>query len=866
MRPIIKFLIGVILLVLTLIIVAYIILPLFGFDFIRQISSPPQSLKINSEPRDYSNRNYNRFELSEDGMVLEKDVGESDITKALAKKPNVYNCGSCPMATCYWKDLNGDGIINSLEDTYQCGECDMCDGKVGIFNNCYNCDPSSMNCSMCENTNDEDVICSNIKRCMLESLSIDAKTDGCYITEVSHLSGTSFNINDFLNIIKSCNSESIKIYVGNDVTRELCFYNSSDVSYYDNSLSEGLPYDFYNSYVVANNVQTAGGMLYKDSLSLTPSYRLNGQSYGRYRVYVALNASNHPNSIYQISVAGIKLASPLPPPSWSEDTCYLGVIQTDSNGFANGEFDISPCLSQNSGWRENPDLHPLNGVLINLINNPGVADAMVYVAFYSNYPQSNGVWSDELRYSNDNIITDPEPYLKDKPWWVVNSTDNLNSPWYLVSGNPNSSIKVYYDSSMAGGGDSTNRGQVKIRMGKFDPNFMRQCKFNIYVSSQDSFAQYGDERILDLFNFFSNFNPSNVQKVEDFNYKNGKGIIYNYVDFALDKNYTTDEIMSAIKSGFRIWEQSNFIANNLGTGLNWLMSSNNNGIYEDKWIESKDLASYDGECWNKSLDKILNDTNEGNQHRYLIGNCPQDNCNSKLRVKIAFKQETPDALHLFKSPLYPLISFCGYGTTQITTQPNCSNSFRDDDLDGLADFSSVVLPCNINRGGAYWPLPGVTCTNGGDPHCFSASDNNEGPTKAFPIDMDYWTSTAGLSASLWSGGATIGTDNSGNNFRTGTESIKISNWQGFINNPVSLSFSGQTESGASGIGLHPSSWQWLTFQVKINDNIADNPNSITGINIIIGDSAGLNAEQSNAMIECPPQFLLEEIGNVIILI
>ena len=462
-----------------ILILAYSISPgLFKFasDFLSFVTQTPNLGDI-FQPKDLTAASqYEGYELSYDGMILEKDSGYDNIDEVLKINVSIPDCSICPSSYCQSVNLGG---IN----TYKCDECGICNGisQPNRFKNCLGCNLTTETCILCADIDKGYALCNKIKEdCILSQYS-ENNQNGCYLGEIPYNDGTSFNINTLLNVLSSCRSESIRVNMGNNFMKELCYFNSSSISYYDFKR----PSDFYLNYTL--NDRILGGTYaynYDEDLNLTAFDKGGEENIENYRIYVAVNGTV--NTEYTIKAGYIS-------PGFSIHHMYeIGKIKTDSTGFGYAEFDNYGDVDTGGGtfWRnkinDEPDKNTLNAVyafggLINKIN----------ATFYANIP-TNGEWSNELRYSNCNFDTDIEPYLKDRPWWVPNN-NNLNSSWYLVSGNPNSSIKVFYDSSMPGGGNSLNRGNIKIQLGKLDVDFQKNCMFNIYVSSQDAFAEYAGE-------------------------------------------------------------------------------------------------------------------------------------------------------------------------------------------------------------------------------------------------------------------------------------------------------------------------------------------------------------------------------------
>ena len=263
---------------------------------------------------------------------------------------------------------------------------------------------------------------------------------------------------------------------------------------------------------------------------------------------------------------------------------------------------------------------------------------------------------------------------------------------------------------------SNIRGNVKINIGNFDPNFMRDCKFDVYVCSQYSFAENSEDSILKITDSIANFNPASISTIKD--YGDFQIIKFNTIRFVLDKDYTIQEIKNAIKTGFRLWEQNGFIYSNFFTNLDWLAAKNNEGLDSSAWAESNDGAIYSGDCWDSVTDERAVDMDS----RKLIGQCTGDICKENLKVRIAFKYKKPSADPLSsrfpKSPLIPMITFC----SEVPVGGTCTGTRE----------------CN-NPGN---PDPVCEAKYGTGSSCLSNCQCQVLPPQTFPKDQDSFTESS----------------------------------------------------------------------------------------------------------------------------
>jgi hypothetical protein len=348
--------------VVIILILIYNVSPnLFKFDFISFISQTPANLGDIFQPKDLSQaKQYEGYESSYDGMILEKDAGYGNIDEVLRSKVTIPDCSICPSSDCQLVTLGG---IN----TYRCNECGTCNGisQPGRFENCLGCDITKETCVLCIDASEEYALCNRIKSCILDLYSTDNK-NGCFIGEISHNDGTSFDINTLINVLSSCKSESIEINMGNNFMKELCYFDSSSVSYYDFNR----PNDFYLDKKHSSGPYPGGIVpspfgydiiLWNSNDYFTPFYNLEGQATEKYRVYVALKSDANTN--FEVYVGNYRNPDALNPfDKGINYECKLGEITSVSNEFEHREFiDFSNCPSE---WKDNPEKYPLNGIRI----------------------------------------------------------------------------------------------------------------------------------------------------------------------------------------------------------------------------------------------------------------------------------------------------------------------------------------------------------------------------------------------------------------------------------------------------------------------------------------------------------------------
>ncbi|MFH0929443.1 MAG: hypothetical protein V1818_03750 [Candidatus Aenigmatarchaeota archaeon] len=626
-----KLILKILSIVIVLAVIMLVFLPLFfGINIIGLLTQTPDNLGDIFLAKDFDEADmYEGYELIYDGMVLPKDGGEDSISNELRSYEVISDCSGC--TSCGTRDLEGMQAVG-------CDSCSVCNeiDEPGRFENCLGC--QSGRCMFCDDENKYE-LCKEIKSCILEYYGDSNYKDvhGCFLRQIPHNDGTSFNIDVLKSVLDTCVGEPIMINMGNDFVRELCYFDPNFIAFYDVSRPEDyyMKHEMNAIYGAANPSRIPS--IYRNILEsdvITPFYMEDNEVLDRYRIYISFTGT--PNGEYKI-LGG-----------------YLGanyekeftMVTTDSNGLWYGELGFP------EEWRSDVDddesKNKFNFIWVRQWDSSSVATNL-NGAVYLNDPESGYIWSHDLRFSKCNFETNPEPYLDPRPWWVYG--DLTESPLTKNQGSQDSAIKVFYDSNMPGGGNSDLRGNIKLQIGRLDTDFQRNCMFDIYVCSQDALAEYEGENILNINDFMINFDPLYVNKVIDAG--SHEIILYNYFELELDRGYTADEIRSALKSGFRVWEHTFFPYASFYGSTAWIDRVNNDGIYQGTWLERMPDVSYDNDCWSTSVQNLMTQDS-----RFIVGGCEGDMCTGKLKIRIAFKYEDPKDNLGIRQFLYPTVTFC----------------------------------------------------------------------------------------------------------------------------------------------------------------------------------------------------------------
>ena len=677
--------------IIAVILLSVYLIPYLNIDFLSMITGTSDLGLF--EESDYTQLDdYTGYELSYEGMILEKDSGVDDVNSALQDYSKAWDCSDC--SSC--------SQIAGLDT--ECSSCNACGDEVEAnrFKNCLVCDIDERTCTMCYDT-DEYELCNEIKSCILEYYGNPyyGRTTGCFLREIPHNDGTSFDMNTLKNILSTCKDESIIVNMGGDFDKELCYFNASSISYYDVER----PHDFYMGVEATGRfgLPTDPGVIRYTNKILSAFEIVNGEIVSRYRISVGIQGTGDTN--YQVMI-GKNGGHQYP----------LGIVHTNEEGFGSAIFEDLPeqwkADVKNQDNTINEDKNELDAVMV-------MSHVTLTATFYIKNPVSSDAWSFGLRYPHCNFDTDPEPFLEGSPWWT-DRVDDISSPLYTYD-DPNSSVKVFYDSSMPGGGSSSNRGNIELQLGRLDVDFQRNCMFDVYVCSQDAAAEYEDEGILDLNDFLTNFDLSYAHKT--ISVSNDEIILYNTFVMDLDKAYTPEEVKAAIETGFRTWEQTMFIYTTLSSNIGWFSNANNEGIYEGQWNEMTGIANYDEDCWNNDVNNMMS-----SDRRFLIGNCQNNICSGRLKVTVAFKYKPPSSYAASRYPLYPTISFCSQGSGSSATETPYTGL-----LGGCEEYSnygeSNYNSFSSNHCGYAW---GAGQCNGNTCTCPS------GTTKQTISDYDAW--------------------------------------------------------------------------------------------------------------------------------
>ena len=261
---------------------------------------------------------------------------------------------------------------------------------------------------------------------------------------------------------------------------------------------------------------------------------------------------------------------------------------------------------------------------------------------------------------------------------LTNLTKEINYPYYGYDASlkptwPNSDIysfndkgiKVFYSDTDTSKIDSTKRGAIRIMFGGLDLN-QKDCKFNIYVCSQDAAAATSDGdtlKILDLFRFYDI--TKNIYQTEEID-DDYNLIKYNDFKLELSDNASASDVATAIESGFREWRTTTFpqqsaIMTNSESGGDYMSNTQNSGLSTKGWYTERlygisyDDCTLDNDYAGAAVTFAIN-----NGQNVIAYNCGDDNiCTGELKMSVNFVQRSPSEDHPWLSPLETIVTVCG---------------------------------------------------------------------------------------------------------------------------------------------------------------------------------------------------------------
>lgn len=510
------------------------------------------------------------------------------IDEKLFSKQHAFDCSSCTGCS-----------IDQDTDDYECNSCRNCDGYDGLgpFTNCKVCSDTTQECVGCEYGDIE--ICRMLEMCIKY---YQGDETGCLLSTFgknTNLDSAEYS-NRILNVLRLCDVKDVTVDVGEDIEKRVCTLDT--VSSGPNSFS---------SYPMDSN-KPIGSYLSEQKTSsgtLVAETDISGMEKWEYAYVGAVFSKDGTSEIkLEYEVGG----------STKEKTVYeLEHIKDKLEGAI---IDLRATISKIKD--EETKEVKMKSIRVHSSKDSTI-DINAYVeVFNSSYDDG----SSNFRYSK--CVSEEVPTL------AGSSTDLIN--------------KLFYTDSLG----SSEFGNVKMVLGNLDTESARKCKFNIYLCSQDVFAEYIDDETMQIFKFMQTFDPSYTGEL-----KNNKFMIYNYFEF---DNIETDpeNIIKAIEAGYDEWAGSIYPFYNMGGTIEYLSFSNGAGT--GNWlVEENSIMEYGStgtpeylNCWSSDF----YDVNDKDNHIYY--DCNGGTCKGKIRVRIGFYYENPVKDSGFRKSLTPIITFC----------------------------------------------------------------------------------------------------------------------------------------------------------------------------------------------------------------
>ncbi len=579
LTPLVKIVIGVFSLILFSYVLFAVALPFFGIDIFKLVGVQPQSIyragtaasEVPETPGLLGDFDYTGFVNPDGGLNWQEMADQFNQRPLFENGTSCNTCSSCNAAT---------------------GECDTCDscqtpgGQVTApqaWSTCYDCvGTSCKTCASGENKADLPDICRQIKQCIATYPGDDT---GCELyVDIPRASGTQFGINAFRQIVNSCrNLGPVTIEEAAGITKEICNLDTSSIT----TRRVEHPTTFY---------QTQNQCIY-----WTPHQDDNPPQLHIEEAQEIGTPSNGESTQCFPCKTGAAGCAPVQP--WTSFFPLFNISDSDlfvATNFFDGDNERDVYFYNAQNEYGDPDCTAAN--LFPKPENPTFL-AQYHIKYKNGDTNPASVaWlpTQGFQQSVNRVcarsIGDPTASHFDRLRVSIESRDNIENGAYGMrysDCNPDygTANTIFWDDISYGAKiSSTNTGHIKIKLSKLNTE-TQNCQFNINVCSQDSFSDTTQSGIIELLDFFRQFNPLNFYTVTDNNDDQGllfsntyarvyhwQIIEYNPFRFQLDKDYTVDEIKTAIQTGFREWSDSVFPAVSEEIGVEWLSKNNNAGL------------------------------------------------------------------------------------------------------------------------------------------------------------------------------------------------------------------------------------------------------------------------------------------------
>ncbi|MBR9682223.1 MAG: hypothetical protein GOV02_00975 [Candidatus Aenigmarchaeota archaeon] len=299
------------------------------------------------------------------------------------------------------------------------------------------------------------------------------------------------------------------------------------------------------------------------------------------------------------------------------------------------------------------------------------ADAFGATLFKNDYTHTQIDY--DMKYSTCNIISDidqeflfyPESAIEMKSG-IYTQPDEEERNYWRYKNYLNSDIRLFYTNNTGtvkvNSIDSIDRGSIKITLGGLDTS-QKNCKYNIQICSQDTFAETFDDDILpivDLFRFFNMFDYIYSPEIlEDINPDVVTVVKFNPFVYELSENKSAKNIMKAVVTGFRDWRTTTFPVESSLILDPYLSSSENSGLLPGDWFagNANSLPDKLHDNCTINVDNLYYPYESTNSIYYDCG--VDEICEGELIMTVNFVHDNVDHKDPWLKPLRTIVTFCG---------------------------------------------------------------------------------------------------------------------------------------------------------------------------------------------------------------
>ena len=582
---------------------------------------------------------------------LNPPLNPTEIETLLTQKPIEYLCEDCRSCT----------TADSENNIESCGSCRICGGAQGIYNNCQSCriEESGTTCDICTNTVEEGELCSNIKSCIRDYF---ATGQPCALSlgGLDYVPRTSsfVDINRLLTLVRSCSKEDVKMPIGGNVERDVCEFDPSVISV----SSKNPPDLFINPYSCVSDVPNICG----SGITSKGCYKP-----GNSDICYIVQKIEFDKAYFVSRISGFYQNSP--PLSESADFVFFlckegldenGNVVSKCPGVEGGAYGPSYstyndadalcskkeakspgkyCILSREECRDCGDqIRPYSVAYSSLVKNVvGVQCLRIVSGLGSptNYAcEATAVQSGlQLRKFSallqlDNSFTSSLLYGR---------CDFLPS---MIDKN-----KIYYDTKDF---SSSGEGYTKIILSNLETEKQRECNFNLFMCSQNAFSNSSEDAAMEIYNFVRDLDSIDLYKPDVPVARTGEDVIaFNTAVFRLDGDYTTEQIIEAIKSGYKFWRYVSYQRPKNSKLIDWFDKVSDIPL-EDFSASKAPQLSFSNNCRDDSA-AVFGQFS-------ILYNCGGDDiCSGEVKVNVALNRidrRTGDDMSV--PQVSPVIQFC----------------------------------------------------------------------------------------------------------------------------------------------------------------------------------------------------------------